>query len=189
MDLKRQTMRASTFVAATAVMASVSAQAGTDTAVPPAASGLSQCAFGCIDEAATNGPCQIYTNTTCVCTNTDFQQTSASCIQAHCPGDMAAAQALQQESCSGFSSSASVSASVTESISESASKSTETVTSSSTIPHVSESPAGVTATGTHIAPSIVSTEAGSGPVASASTTVKSSALGTAHGPLKHADQV
>jgi hypothetical protein len=56
--------------------------------------------LNCITDAANATECKIFSNTTCVCTNADFQFKVQSCLTAECQAsELGAAQGLQQQVC------------------------------------------------------------------------------------------
>jgi len=60
---------------------------------------LSQCALACVSQAAVQDGCGSFTNTTCVCTNAQFQEDALTCLTDLCPSDLASLQALQAQEC------------------------------------------------------------------------------------------
>ncbi|KAF7303691.1 CFEM domain-containing protein [Mycena indigotica] len=80
------------------------APSGTGSAPLPSGSAdisaLTPCIIGCLTAAGQATVCNTFTNVTCVCTNADFQQKSASCFQGECKAaELAPAMALQQSQC------------------------------------------------------------------------------------------
>ncbi|KAJ7775569.1 hypothetical protein B0H16DRAFT_1507894 [Mycena metata] len=80
----------------------------------PGAAGLSPCALGCIEAAATASACGSFTNATCVCTDADFQARAGTCLQAECkPAEAQAALAANAANCGPLSLTPTASATVT----------------------------------------------------------------------------
>ncbi|KAG2357159.1 hypothetical protein BDR07DRAFT_392478 [Suillus spraguei] len=96
------------FIAAVAALA-VNAQSGnaTSSSADPAASGApSPCIIGCSTQAAAQSDCISYTNLTCVCSSTAFQDAAGACLQANCTtAEIAQANTLQQDECATLSNS------------------------------------------------------------------------------------
>ncbi|KAF9257849.1 hypothetical protein L218DRAFT_878505 [Marasmius fiardii PR-910] len=62
--------------------------------------GITPCILGCVTQAATQAGCQSFTDVTCVCTNTAFQNAAGQCLQSTCtPDEVTAAMALQEANC------------------------------------------------------------------------------------------
>jgi len=72
----------------------------TTSSAPYTSPSLTPCIIGCSSAAAVQDGCVSYTNTTCVCTNPQFQADAGYCIQQHCtPAELQAAIALQSAEC------------------------------------------------------------------------------------------
>ncbi|KAF8491450.1 hypothetical protein F5888DRAFT_1909520 [Russula emetica] len=66
------------------------------------------CTLSCVQAGLANSTCSSFTDLSCVCNSTSFQQTAANCLAANCTAaDQQAALALQKEEC-GASSSANI---------------------------------------------------------------------------------
>ncbi|KAI0737218.1 hypothetical protein C8Q80DRAFT_1301062 [Daedaleopsis nitida] len=107
-------LSASALVLAAAAFAGVHAQSGSGSAgaAPTGIAGISPCILQCITQAATGTGCSGLTDVTCFCTNTQFQQASAACLQQSCTAaDLQTVMALQQSECANVSASGSGSAS------------------------------------------------------------------------------
>ncbi|KAJ7053469.1 hypothetical protein C8F01DRAFT_1166470, partial [Mycena amicta] len=77
-----------------------------DSSASASIAALTPCVLGCLTPAAAD-TCLTFTNVTCVCTNADFQQKAASCLQAECNAEeMKAALGLQKAQCGAASLSA-----------------------------------------------------------------------------------
>ncbi|KAG8771508.1 hypothetical protein FRC12_003571 [Ceratobasidium sp. 428] len=109
----------------------VAAQSGTaSSAAPTSTAGLSPCIAECSTQAAQDAGCSSLTDTTCVCTNTDFQSSVVECLQTNCPDEMAAAMQLQQQICGASSASQTGSATDSEEPTDSGSVTSAPATSS-----------------------------------------------------------
>ncbi|KAF7302855.1 CFEM domain-containing protein [Mycena kentingensis (nom. inval.)] len=74
------------------------------TSTRPDLSALTPCVLGCITAAARATVCGTFTNVTCICTDADYQQKAASCLQVECKSDeFVAALALEQAQCGDLS--------------------------------------------------------------------------------------
>ncbi|TFK69037.1 hypothetical protein BDN72DRAFT_841130 [Pluteus cervinus] len=83
---------------ATVVVAQdASSTASADAATP---STLDDCILGCVTPAAVTAGCVSFTNTSCVCTSTDFQTLAGACLAANCTAeDVTNAQAISAATC------------------------------------------------------------------------------------------
>jgi cobalamin biosynthesis Mg chelatase CobN len=81
------------------------AQSTTTATAPSSQPSLDACIVGCLTQALPSGPCTSYTDLTCVCTSTGYQEAAAACLTANCTAtDLATAEALQIQECSAVSS-------------------------------------------------------------------------------------
>ncbi|THU91811.1 hypothetical protein K435DRAFT_223018 [Dendrothele bispora CBS 962.96] len=63
-------------------------------------SGVDECIIDCVTSAASSNGCSSFTDLSCVCSNTQFQQASLSCLQSKCTqDDVNNAMQLQQAQC------------------------------------------------------------------------------------------
>ncbi|KAG1831638.1 hypothetical protein EV424DRAFT_1534304 [Suillus variegatus] len=95
----------SLFVLATAALTAY-AQSATTTSDAAAAtpSGITPCILSCSTQAASAGGCSSFTDLSCVCTSTAFQDAAGACLQANCTtAEVAQAMALQQSECASVS--------------------------------------------------------------------------------------
>ncbi|KAK7691252.1 hypothetical protein QCA50_004645 [Cerrena zonata] len=103
-------------VAAIVLVAAVlgaNAQSSASSAPTSIPSGITTCSLGCIAQSLSAGGCTAITDLQCLCTSSAFQQATAACLQSQCPGDLAAATAVQQAQCAGIGSASSGAASST----------------------------------------------------------------------------
>ncbi|KAJ7085050.1 hypothetical protein C8R44DRAFT_893984 [Mycena epipterygia] len=71
---------------------------------PPGTSSLSPCALNCITLAALGSSCLSLSNTTCICTDVNFQAMASSCLMNECQApESGPAFALQSQECSAAS--------------------------------------------------------------------------------------
>ncbi|EIM79465.1 uncharacterized protein STEHIDRAFT_150951 [Stereum hirsutum FP-91666 SS1] len=84
----------------------VTAQSGTSSAIPTAApSGITTCIINCSTQAAASGGCSSFTELSCVCTSTAFQDAASACLQANCTSaEQQAALQLQSQECASITS-------------------------------------------------------------------------------------
>ncbi|KAG2102848.1 uncharacterized protein F5147DRAFT_287195 [Suillus discolor] len=157
----------SLFVLATAALTAYAQSATTtsDAAVP---SGVTPCILSCSSQAASAGNCSSFSDLTCVCTSTAFQDAAGACLQANCTtAEVAQAQALQQSECASISGNSTTTTSGT---------STSTSTSTNTSPATTASGAKTSAAtssgaATGLAPSLALNSAFGGLVALAGTLI------------------
>lgn len=98
-------------------------------AVPTSTAGIDPCILGCVQSAASSNGCSSFTDLSCVCGSTAFQQSALSCLQSNCTSaDVQAAQALQSAECAAVSASSSI-ASVTSGASSGLSSATSAISS------------------------------------------------------------
>ncbi|TBU23019.1 hypothetical protein BD311DRAFT_674828 [Dichomitus squalens] len=84
-----------------AVVAGAHAQSSTaGSAAPTSTNGISPCILTCIEQAASANGCSSALDVSCLCSNTQFQQSALSCLESSCSSsDVQAAQALQSAEC------------------------------------------------------------------------------------------
>ncbi|KAJ3487531.1 hypothetical protein NLI96_g3465 [Meripilus lineatus] len=98
------------FTVAVAVVGAQAQSTPSATATPTGVPGISQCALSCVTQSLSAGGCTSFTDLSCVCTSTEFQQAAQACLQANCTAEeTAAAVQLQQTQCAAISASGSVS--------------------------------------------------------------------------------
>jgi len=90
------------------------------------AQSLDACGETCVNSTVAKGYCSSINDTSCVCSNTQFQESLASCLTNCSSSDLTIAEQIQKETCSNAStSSTSVKPSATESASATSSHSTK----------------------------------------------------------------
>jgi len=92
-------------VIASCALAVQAQSSGSPTTTAPASqsslpAGLDSCIVSCVSAAAASNGCVSFTNLTCTCTSTAFQQDALQCLNANCTSsDVATATQLQEQEC------------------------------------------------------------------------------------------